>query len=729
MFLVARLLTTGLAMALGVGFVPPVVPSDQAVVPGEFLIRSPNGAWELIVDHRPGRPDVVAQQLTGTRGMKVVPNILVPLATDPQFGDQWSLENTGQSGGTDDADMDIADAWLQADGSGVVIAVIDSGVDLDHPDLVNQLWANPGEIAGNGIDDDANGYVDDVVGWDFAGDDNDPDDTLGHGTGVAGAAAAALNGVGTVGVAPGARIMVLRTCASSSCPMNLLIEAVEYARANGADVVNMSLAGTGSAFDPLGDAILDSPDQVFVAASGNVATDVDETPYLPAAFDYDNVISVVSTDHNDLLSGFSNFGSIGTDLAAPGEDVWMPDIGGYQTNSGTSFSAPHTAGVAALVLSLRPDLRPLEVRTLLMETADSKAGLDGFTASGGRLNAGSAVWAASAPVAQISVTSAALTVPSFVTLDGSESFDPIGEIVTYEWWIDGEPQGDQVLLQLFVESGEPFDVELRVSDDDGLEGATAARVDLNAAPTVTLNISDIFGVAPFVLSATVLSDDPDGDLLAESWALDGVATASPVVVGVVGVHSVGVSVSDGFVTVEDAVDIYVGLPFTDAPDSVFVDDIAWASATGLTFGCSEPAFCPDRPITRGEAAAFLTRWLDLDPGSDAYSDDDGHLFEADINALAAAEITSGCGLDSFCPDRLLERGQWAAFLTRALGLGAGPDAFLDDNSSIFEADINALASAGITAGCNPPTNDRFCPTRHLTRGEIVAMIHRANPQK
>ena len=192
---------------------------------------------------------------------------------------------------------------------------------------------------------------------------------------------------------------------------------------------------------------------------------------------------------------------------------------------------------------------------------------------------------------------------------------------------------------------------------------------------------------------------------------------------------VEVSVSDGFATASDAVDVYVGLAFTDAPDSLFVDDIAWASATGLTVDCSETTFCPDRPITRGEAAAFLARWLDLDPGSDAFSDDDGHLFEIDINALAAVGITSACGVDSFCPDRLLERGEWAAFLTRALGLGAGPDAFLDDNSSIFEADINALAGAGITAGCNPPTNDRFCPTRHLTRGEIVAMLHRASPPK
>lgn len=728
MLLVARLVTAALAMSLGVGFVPPAAPPEQRVVPGEFLVRTTNGVWELIVDNRPGRPDVVARELAGLRGMTVVPNVLVPLATDPQFADQWSLENIGQTGGIDDADIDIADAWLQADGTGVVIAVIDSGADLDHPDLLDQLWTNPGEVTGNGIDDDANGYIDDIAGWDFAGNDNDPDDTLGHGTGVAGAAAAALNGVGTVGVAPGARIMVLRVCASTSCPMNLLIEAVEYARVNGADVVNMSLAGAGSAFDPLGDAILDSPDQVFVAASGNVAADVDETPYLPAAFDYDNVISVVSTDHNDLLSGFSNFGLIGTDLAAPGEGVLMPDIGGYQTNSGTSFSSPHTAGVAALVLSLRPDLTPLQVRTLLMETTDQRAGLDGVTASGGRLNAGSAVWTASAPVARISVTSDAPTAPSTVTLDGSNSFDPLGEIVTYEWWVDGDQVGNQVVLQLPVESGESLDVELRISDDDGLEGATTAVVDLNAPPTVMLSVSDTLGVAPFVVDATVLSNDPDGDVLTVSWGLDGVTVPAPVVVGE-GVHSVQVTVSDGLATAEAAVDVFVGLPFTDAPASVFVDDIAWASATRLTFGCSETMFCPDRPNTRGEAAAFLTRWLDLDPGSDAFSDDDGHLFEADINALAAAEITSGCGVDSFCPDRLLERGEWAAFLTRALGLGAGPDVFLDDNSSIFEADINALAGAGITAGCNPPTNDRFCPTRHLTRGEIVAMLHRASPPK
>ena len=177
-----------------------------------------------------------------------------------------------------------------------------------------------------------------------------------------------------------------------------------------------------------------------------------------------------------------------------------------------------------------------------------------------------------------------------------------------------------------------------------------------------------------------------------------------------------------------------GSRFVDVPDShLFHDDIEWLAAEGITLGCNPPLntrFCPDGRVTRGQFAAFLTRALSLPPSpDDRFTDDDDSVFENDIQALAAADITRGCNPptnDRFCPDRSITRGEIAALLARALNLPpSSTDVFTDDDSSIFEADIQALAAAGITAGCNPPSNDRFCPDRDLTRAQLAAFLERA----
>ncbi len=173
-------------------------------------------------------------------------------------------------------------------------------------------------------------------------------------------------------------------------------------------------------------------------------------------------------------------------------------------------------------------------------------------------------------------------------------------------------------------------------------------------------------------------------------------------------------------------------PFADVPhDDTFVDDIAWLAESGITFGCNPPAntlFCPDDDVTREQMAAFLVRALHLPSGEETFVDDDGSLFEAEIEALAAAEITLGCNPpsnDMFCPDDFITRGQMAAFLVRALALPEGTERFTDDNGSLFEAEIEALAAAEITLGCNPPSNDMFCPDDFVTRKEMAAFLHRA----
>ncbi len=177
-----------------------------------------------------------------------------------------------------------------------------------------------------------------------------------------------------------------------------------------------------------------------------------------------------------------------------------------------------------------------------------------------------------------------------------------------------------------------------------------------------------------------------------------------------------------------------GQGFYDDDDSVFEADIEAIADKGITAGCNPPDnsfFCPDNVVTRGAMAAFLVRALDLtDPGTTNFVDDNGHVFEADIEKLAAAGITKGCNPpknDKFCPDSVVTRGSMAAFLVRALNLSddGGGDLFGDDNDSIFEADIDKLATAGITKGCNPPANDEFCPTSAVTRGAMAAFLARA----
>ena len=156
----------------------------------------------------------------------------------------------------------------------------------------------------------------------------------------------------------------------------------------------------------------------------------------------------------------------------------------------------------------------------------------------------------------------------------------------------------------------------------------------------------------------------------------------------------------------------------------FADDIAWLYAEGLTTGCGVKLYCPNEAVSRAEMASFLVRALDLPPSEiDAFSDDDGTTHEADINALAAAEITSGCGPTTFCPTAPVSRAAMASFLVRALDLPASAsDVFTDDAGSTHEADINALAAAGITTGCGPET---FCPTSSVSRGQMAAFLHRA----
>ena len=323
------------------------------------------------------------------------PNYLVHatrIPNDPRFGELYGLRNTGQTGGTAGADIGAASAWDVSTGSrSVVVAVIDSGVDHTHPDLAQNVFNNTGEIPGNGLDDDVNGFVDDVRGWDFVNDDNDPYDDAGHGTHVAGTIGAlGDNAVGVVGVAWDVSILPIKFLSSTGTGTTAdAIAAVEYATLMGADITNNSWGGGGFS-QALLDAINDSGDAgiLFVAAAGNNGLNTDVYPHYPASYTAASIVSVAATDHNDQLAGFSNFGPASVDLAAPGVAILstLPN-GGYGLGDGTSMATPHVAGAASLIRAAAPGIGVAEIKQALLSSIDPIPGLAGLMVTGGRLNA------------------------------------------------------------------------------------------------------------------------------------------------------------------------------------------------------------------------------------------------------------------------------------------------------------------------------------------------------
>lgn len=333
------------------------------------------------------------------------PNYQLSIAAtpnDPDFESLWGLNNTGQTGGTVDADIDAAEAWDITTGDhNTVVAVVDTGVDYLHPDLAANIWINPGEIAGDGIDNDGNGFIDDVHGYDFVSNDGDPMDDHSHGTHVAGTiGAVANNGIGITGVAWDVQIMAVKFLNSQgSGSTSAAVNAIEYAVDNGATISNHSWGFNGSYSQALSDAIqyAQSADHIVVAAAGNggpdrVGDDNDSVPFFPGNFPQDNLISVSATDHNDNLATFSNYGLTQVDLGAPGVSVYSTTPNNtYSTFNGTSMATPHVTGAVALLRSEHPDWTYAKIRDRLFDTVDLVPALDARTTTGGRLNVAAAV--------------------------------------------------------------------------------------------------------------------------------------------------------------------------------------------------------------------------------------------------------------------------------------------------------------------------------------------------
>ena len=322
---------------------------------------------------------------------------------DPEFGLQWALDNTGQfftgGAGTPDADINAVEAWDLSTGSGsVAIAIVDTGVAWNHADLAANIWSNPDEVPGNGVDDDANGFVDDIRGWDFNGNDNDPmpSGAAGseHGTEVAGAAGAVgNNGLGISGASQQVSLMPLRVGgATSGSLISGVISAYGYAVAEGIAIVNRS-GGSPDFSQAQHDAIAAAPNTLFVFAAGNDGTNNDVDPRYPCADDLPNVVCVAATDRNDELAQFgtfggSNFGPGTVDLGAPGSlmRTTTTPVSAFAYTSGTSLASPITAGAAAVLWSRFPAADVAEIKHRLLASVDPLVTLNGLVATGGRLN-------------------------------------------------------------------------------------------------------------------------------------------------------------------------------------------------------------------------------------------------------------------------------------------------------------------------------------------------------
>jgi thermitase len=354
------------------------------------------------------------------------PNFLrypLEIPNDELFRHLWGLRNVGQrhagsfgARGLPDADIDATRAWDVEEGDpSTVIAVADTGVAVDHRDLDANIWDNPGEVPGDGIDNDANGYIDDVHGWDFAEEDNSLVErrrhisASDHGTHVAGTIAAEKNnGIGVAGVCPDCRIMVLKISRAvprddphyMNLPLSALLEGLAYAQQNGADVLNASFGySTYSRLEREAFSSAVDAGVLPVIAAGNSRSNNDLSPLYPASYDIPGTLTVAASNDRDRYAGFSSYGAEVAELAAPGEEIMSTILfGEFASFSGTSMATPHTVGAAGLVESRHPTWSPLQVKNALLNSVDHPEGLNSFdggfgrfTQTGGRLNAARAL--------------------------------------------------------------------------------------------------------------------------------------------------------------------------------------------------------------------------------------------------------------------------------------------------------------------------------------------------
>ena len=385
------------------------------------------------------------------------PNYIYRIAetrpNDPAFGQQWGLLNGffGAAPGVSPADIGATKAWDITTGSDdVVIAVVDTGIDINHPDLAPNIWVNPGEIPNNGVDDDGNGLVDDVNGLDFfrnsasVFNNGNEDDHATHVAGTIGAVG--NNGIGVSGVAWHVRLMSLKFLhdrikkgkvvdhgvGSTADAISAINYAVDEKLHHNVNVRAINASWGGGPDDPaLRQAIAAAGNAgiVFVCAAGNDGGNIDDTPDFPAAYarDMSNVISVAAMDASDFLASFSNYGHQAATVAAPGvsiESTFPVSLGSYHMESGTSMASPHVAGVVALLASAEPQLTPAQIKQRIIATAEPTDALASKVNASGRVNAFNALTNHTVPadgprIVDVGFSKKTLTIDGFGFINGS----------------------------------------------------------------------------------------------------------------------------------------------------------------------------------------------------------------------------------------------------------------------------------------------------------------------
>lgn len=443
------------AAAAAEGFRPPVgrdftqIQGDAKYTPDQLLVRFAPGAQRAVVLQAAGGGTITLEYklvpglcvVTLPAGMTVAaalkafngqPGVLYAepdyegqfeaVPNDPRFGEQYGMKNTGQTAGKPDADIDAPEAWNKQTGStNIIVAVLDTGVDYNNPDLAANIWTNPGEIPGNGIDDDGNGYVDDVHGYNFVDNNGNPMDLQmkpglynGHGTHCAGIlGAVGNNGIGVAGVCWNVKIMAVKFGDTNGVnSVAKAAQSIQYATMMGARVISLSWHAGASYNQTLKDTIdaAGAANVALVCAAGNEGTNIDQRILYPSNFDSPNIISVVATTHNDKRATFSNYGLLASDIGAPGENILSYELGSKLIlMSGTSMATPHVAGAYALLLSANPSLTVAQVKAALMDTVDPV--LPGLCVSGGRLNLPAALARVGSPWLSVAPTNVTDLVP------------------------------------------------------------------------------------------------------------------------------------------------------------------------------------------------------------------------------------------------------------------------------------------------------------------------------
>lgn len=562
--------------------------------------------YRLAGDPSRSRDDVLNELNAESLVIYAEPNYEIEadsVPNDPRYPDLWALDNTGQyDGAIAGVDIGMESVWDSlTTPDPVVVAVLDSGIDYEHEDLADNMWRNPGEVAGNGKDDDGNGYVDDYYGYNFYAGTGDPYDDYFHGTHVAGTiGAVANNGIGVAGIDWNVELMALKFMASNGVgSLGDAIEAIDYAVDNGAKVISNSwdfyYSGTkGLPSSPsqepvqsLRDAIAaaDAAGVVFVAAAGNDGLNCDSYPKYPAAYSVGNIMSVAATDADDTVPAFSNYGKISVDLGAPGVFIestypeWKENPP-YHYLSGTSMATPHVSGATALLWAEDPSLTHREVIDAILQGVEPISGLSGKSVTGGRLDLANTFALNFGGTNHVPVANAGSaqyrTVGETVTLQGTATDADGDSPLTYNWALVSPANETNSFtgskISFTADLAGTYTATLAVSDGKGTSAPATVQIYVSAAiqnitPTVSAGPNQLRHVGDNVLLQGKGSDT-DGDSLTYKWTLSlpsgskaplasATSATASFVADVIGTYSATLTVGDGKTTAVATAKIYV----------------------------------------------------------------------------------------------------------------------------------------------------------------------------